>query len=124
MNNKVKGTTFEKTVCDWLRAAGYWVHFMSPDNRGAQPFDIIAVRKGRALAIDCKTSVRSRFTYSRLEDNQIYSFEHWIRCGNGEPYVIVEYNDNIHAIKYDDLMNEGYQELGAKTLSQARGLIL
>ena len=38
MNNKKKGTAFEKEMCDLLAIKGYWVHFIAPDARGAQPF--------------------------------------------------------------------------------------
>ena len=50
MNNKIIGTAFEKEMCELLANRGYWVHFITPDNRGAQPFDIIAVKDGKAFA--------------------------------------------------------------------------
>ena len=53
MNNKKHGTDFEKRVVAKLAKAGdVWVHFLSPDERGAQPFDIIAVKDGVACAIE------------------------------------------------------------------------
>lgn len=103
MNNKKLGTQFEKDMCDMLSAKGYWVHFIAPDSRGAQPFDIIAVKDGKALAIDCKTCVADTFNISRLEDNQIMAFELWLRCGNEMPQVAVFHNNNIHLIPYCDL---------------------
>ena len=60
MNNKRRGTEFERQMCDILAKKGYWVHFIVPDARGAQPFDIIACRDGRPVAIDCKTSSTQR----------------------------------------------------------------
>lgn len=103
VNNKRLGSAFERTVCETLALKGYWVHFIVPDARGAQPFDIIAVKDGRALAIDCKTCVADVFNISRLEDNQIMAFEKWIRCGNTMPIIIVEHKDNVYAIPYDKL---------------------
>lgn len=102
MSNKVLGTAFERRVCDWFASRGYWVHFITPDSRGAQPFDIIAVKDGSAFAIECKTlsSNRRYFDISRLEQNQILAFDKWIRCGNGVPIVAIEWNDKIYFIDY------------------------
>ena len=100
MNNKMRGTCFERKMCTLLSNEGWWVHFIEPKQSGAQPFDIIAVKNGRALAIDCKTCVNDKFPLSRLEDNQIYAFEKWIRCGNDMPYVAVEYKDEVYMIPY------------------------
>lgn len=106
VNNKVLGTQFERDICDLLAQKGYWVHFIVPDARGAQPFDIIAVKGGKAIAIDCKTCVANRFTISRLEDNQIMAFEKWISCGNEMPMIMIKHNDRIHKVLYSDLKKE------------------
>lgn len=100
MNNKKTGSDFEREFCRILADKGYWVHFMSPDSRGAQPFDVIAVKNGMAIAVDCKTSVKPIFSISRLEDNQIMAFEKWISCGNSTPFVAVKYENNIFLVSY------------------------
>lgn len=112
MNNKRIGTQFEREVCALLSKKGYWVHFITPDARGAQPFDIIAVRNGRATAIDCKTSASASFSISRLEDNQIHAFEKWVRCGNEMPLIYVKHVGNIYVVRYDDLKAAGIIRLG------------
>ena len=103
MNNKELGTRFEREMCDILSKNGYWVHFMSPDNSGAQPFDIIAVKNGYAIAADCKTCEANTFNISRLEDNQILAFEKWIRCGNFEPRIFVKHDRHVYEIPYKEL---------------------
>lgn len=103
MNNKKLGTAFEREVCELLAQEGYWVHFIVPDARGAQPFDIIAVKDGKASAIDCKTCVAKNFNISRLEDNQIMAFDKWLKCGNGMPLLAVKHKDKIHWISYNEL---------------------
>lgn len=105
MNNKRHGTKFEKEVVDYLSGKGFWVHFMSPDERCAQPFDIIAVKSGRACAIECKTLTTNKryFTINRLEDNQVLAFEKWLACGNIDPIIYVEYGDAIKAFTYLEL---------------------
>ena len=106
MNNKKLGTDFEKRMCDLLSKDGWWVHFIEPKMNGSQPFDIIAVRYGRAIAIDCKTSSSNRFSIKRLEDNQIYAFEKWISCGNEMPMIAIEYNEEVYLVEYSYLKEE------------------
>ncbi len=105
MNNKKIGSTFELEVCAIMENLGYWVHFMSPDSRGAQPFDIIAVKNGKARAIECKTLSENKnyFTIDRLEDNQVCAFERWVKCGNPTPMVAVKWGDKIRLIDYNRL---------------------
>lgn len=115
MNNKKHGTAFEKLVVKKISETGAWVHFLSPDERGAQPFDIIAVKDGVALAAECKTqdSKNRYFPISRLEDNQIMAFEKWLACGNPEPIIFVEYKDKIKIIEYSRLKRDGKVDLDA-----------
>lgn len=111
MNNKRLGTAFEKIVVRRLSEACYWVHFIAPDNSGAQPFDIIAVKNGVAIVGDCKTCKDHIFRISRLEDNQIMAFEKWISCGNTEPLIFVEYKTEVKVIGYQDLKQDGKVDL-------------
>lgn len=106
MNKKI-GSDFERRVCGILSEHGYWVHFMTPDSRGAQPFDIIAVKDGSAVAIDCKTCVSNRINFNRLEMNQVFAFEKWMSCGNEEPYIFVEHDGDVYVIGYLELKKEG-----------------
>lgn len=104
MNNKEIGTQFERELCDELAKRGFWTHFINPDNSGAQPFDIIAVKNGRAYAIDCKTCEANRFNIKRLEDNQVFAFGRWIECGNINPLIAVKHDDKIIWIDYVALL--------------------
>lgn len=102
LNNKQIGTEFEREMCQWLKDDGWWVHFISPDNRGAQPFDIIAVKDGIAIAADCKTCKNHFFRMDRLEDNQWMSFDKWKACGNSEPLIFVKHNNAVYCIEYQE----------------------
>lgn len=106
MNNKQLGTEFENEMVEILSKDGWWAHFISPNASGAQPFDIIAVKAGHALAIDCKTCERNTFTIDRLEDNQILAFELWLKCGNEEPMVAVKHKGGLFMIPYKTLRAE------------------
>lgn len=124
MNNKVLGTAFEKELCQLLQDKGMWVHFIEPNKAGAQPFDIIAVANNVPIAIDCKTSVRGVFPYSRLEDNQKFAFEKWLDCGNEYAVIAVKYTDKvklenkIYFIDYELLKEE--EKLNLKDCAQMR----
>ena len=104
MNNKKLGTAFEQKVVKYFSEQwGYWTHFITPDARGAQPFDVIIAKDGKTHVMDCKTSSDHIFRISRLEWNQQMAFEKWQRCGNSKAWVIIEYKDSIYMITYDDL---------------------
>lgn len=111
VNNKKIGTDFEEEFCELLKKKGYWVHFITPDKRGAQPFDIIAAKKNRPYAFDCKTCVGKWFTISRLEDNQIYAFDKWTECGNGTPLIAIKYKEKIFCVPYLKVKYDGKVDL-------------
>lgn len=111
MNNKKLGTAFENEICELLKSRGYWVHFISPDMRGAQPFDIIAVKNKIAYAIDCKTSVNHIFSMRRVEDNQALSFDLWLSKNNTMPMFLVKYNDDIKVVWWNEIKEKGKVDL-------------
>ena len=120
MNNKQLGTQWEREFCELLAEQGYWVHFISPDNRGAQPFDVIAVKDGVANAYDCKTCASDVFSIDRLEDNQIMAFEKWIRCGNTNPNIAVLHDNKIYLISYSHLKSFGRVRLNVDGSTSVR----
>lgn len=111
MNNKLIGIDFEKLVVQKLAKAGFWVHFIAPDTRGAQPFDVIAAKDGVTIVGDCKTSKEHLFRMSRLEENQKMAFEKWLACGNTEPLIFVQYNGQIKIVEYSVLKSAGKVDL-------------
>lgn len=106
-DNKSIGTEFENEMVDYLKNNRWWVHFIAPAANGSQPFDIIAVRGGKALAADCKTSSKRIFPITRLEDNQVMAFEKWLACGNEMPLIFLKYNNHVYSITYSALKREG-----------------
>ena len=100
MNNKKLGTEFEREVVKLLSQKGYWVHFITPDASGKQPFDIIASKDNSPIVGDCKTNATKWFNISRLEDNQITALDLWLRTGNSRAFVFIKYNDKIYCIPY------------------------
>lgn len=102
MNNKKLGNSFEKEICEYFEDKGFWVHFITPDKRGAQPFDIIAVKNGIAHAVECKTLADSKkyFDISRIEQNQQLAFEKWMDCGNDTPLIAIKHRGHIKFINW------------------------
>lgn len=111
MNNKKLGTDFEHEMVERLKSVGFWVHFISPDHSGAQPFDLIFAKDSTACVADCKTSKDHIFRLERLEWNQQLAFEKWMNCGNQDPVIFVKYNDTIKIVRYSILKRVGKVDL-------------
>lgn len=103
MNNKELGTSFETDFVELLNRNSFWAHFIVPGKSGKQPFDVIAIKYGKAFVFDCKTCSKNSISYSRLEDNQIFAMEKAIRCGCEHAYIAVLHNDNVYIIRYEEL---------------------
>ena len=69
MTNGQEGQAFERRVRQYLAGQGYWVTKLQEGKNGA-PFDLLAVRDHRALAVECKVCASLRFPLGRVEDNQ------------------------------------------------------
>ena len=116
MNNKQIGNEFEWQMCDILSKRGFWVHFISPNRSGAQPFDLIIAKDGFAMAADCKTCEDHIFRFGRLEQNQIMAFEKWLACGNLCPVIYVKHKDCVYVVKYKDLKEKGKVDLNEELI--------
>lgn len=104
-NVKKIGSEFEQELCELLTVNGFWVHFITPDKTGSQPFDIIAVKNNIPIAIDCKTCEADTFNISRLEDNQIMAFGKWLACGNEYAVIFIKHKGRIYFIPYDAIVS-------------------
>lgn len=100
MNNKRLGTVFEREVVELLSQQGYWLHFITPNESGSQPFDVIASKDNEPMVLDCKTSATKWFRFDRLEENQRLAFELWLAKDNKRAFVYIKYGENIFAIPY------------------------
>lgn len=100
LNNKKIGSDFEQEFCKILADNGFWVHFITPDRTGSQPFDVTAAKNGIAYAFDCKTCEAPTFSVNRLENNQIMAFDKWLMCGNENAYIAIKHNGNVYLVPY------------------------
>lgn len=89
ISNKKLGNAFETELCEIFFQNGYWTHNMA-QNASGQPADIIAVKNGKAILIDCKVCSDNKFHLSRVEDNQNLSMDFWRDCGNGEGWFALK----------------------------------
>jgi Holliday junction resolvase len=99
-NVKKIGNDFEKRFAKMARASGFFVLYITPNARGAQPFDFLLMRNGFVYPIDCKTCVANSFSLERVEDNQRLAFDHWLECGGLHPFFAVEHDDKVYMIPW------------------------
>lgn len=108
MNNKSLGSKFEKDFADFLSKKGYWVHYIEgAAHTGAQPCDIVAIRRDSAELYDCKTlnNKNGLFPLSRVEENQRLAFERLRECRNHNTIfaLAILWNNDIYFIDFDNI---------------------
>lgn len=92
MSNKSEGNKFETEMAEKLFQEGFWVHLLQ-QNAVGQPADMIAVRNGKALLIDCKVCGQRGFAMTRIESNQETAMQFWNKCGNGRGWFALKLLD-------------------------------
>lgn len=103
-NNKKIGAEFERELCQYLYQQGYWTHFLNPAPDGSQPFDIIALKKGSVMAIDCKTCKTASFPLSRIEDNQEAAFTILKNNGGADCFFAIKYQNSVYIMEAEKLL--------------------
>lgn len=93
-NNKKIGSDFEQKFCQYFFKKGFWAHFLNPAPDGSQPFDVILIKNGRAIAIDCKTVEGKSFPLDRIEPNQESAFKLMQECRNTENYFALKISES------------------------------
>lgn len=94
MNNQKIGSEFEQKFCRYFFRQGFWVHFLRPASDGSQPFDVIMMKNGQGVAVDCKTVEGKRFPLDRIEPNQESAFRLMENCGNMENYFALKISES------------------------------
>lgn len=103
MSNRSLGDSFEMELCETLGRCGFWVHRLTQNHSG-QPADIIAVRNGQALLIDCKVCSNGYLPLSRVEENQDLAMTAWKACGNGDGWFALEVGAQVYMIPHITVM--------------------
>lgn len=115
MNNKSKGTAFEKELAQWLSEKGFWVHRMQ-DNQNGQPFDLLAAKNGETYVIDCKDCNGKIFRLSRIEENQRTAMRLWQETGNREGLFAIRFQNQIYLAGFQWL--EHLRKTGRKQVQE------
>jgi len=92
---------FEQIVCEWFAREGYWAHRIARDERGAQPFDVIAIKGIEVIAVDCKVCSRPHFPLSRVEDNQRMAMKIMSARTQAEIYFLCYFKGKVYVIPFD-----------------------
>ena len=108
MNNKSLGSKFEKDFADFLSKKGYWVHYIEgAAHTGAQPCDIVAIRRDSTELYDCKTlnNKNGLFPLSRVEENQRLAFKRFRKCQNVKSTfaLAILWNDDVYFVDFDNI---------------------
>lgn len=90
MNNKTKGTKFEKEFALLLFRHGFWVR---EDKGYAQTNDLIAAKNNIIYLFECKTCKKDYFNTNRVEDNQDMSRKVFKMMGNVNTWVAYKLDD-------------------------------
>lgn len=86
-----------------LAEHGFWAHNMA-QNQVGQPADVIAVKNGIPILIDCKECETNRFPLSRIEGNQEGAMTRWEQTGNEHCYFAMKLRDgSIYMVHFDEL---------------------
>lgn len=103
VSNRKLGNQFEKEFCKTLWNRGWWVLNIAQNALG-QPADVIAVRNGRALLVDCKVCSKDVFRLSRIEPNQETAMYLWQYCENGDAWFALKTTDGVYMVTYKTMM--------------------
>jgi Holliday junction resolvase len=116
-NPREIGANFELAVMKELSRRLFWAYRI-PSTAIGQPADIIAVRAGRAVLIDCKYCKHDRFVLSRIEGNQETSMDYWEKCRNGSPWFAFGFEDDSIVFVSWQMLKMKLEE-GVKSLNKS-----
>lgn len=91
---------------------GWWALRIPRNPSGAQPFDIIAVKGGKVLALDCKACSEPKFPIKRVEDNQWTAFAMMSKRTDAVVGIVAEHKEVLYFISYAELLNVKGSYLG------------
>lgn len=102
----------ENYVTRLLGENGWWALRIPRNPSGAQPFDIIAVKGSKVLALDCKACSEPKFPIKRVEDNQWTAFAMMSKRTDAVVGIVAEYKEVLYFISYEELVNVKGSYLG------------
>jgi len=102
---KMTGREFEQYMCKLFDQNGFWALNIPRSESGAQPFDIVAIRKDEVYAVDCKVcSGAARFPLRRVEDNQLLAFGKAYWRTNAKIGLMVYWSGCIYFLRREDIV--------------------
>lgn len=93
----------------YLSSLNYWCTYLEGSaHSNSQPCDIIACKDGKVWAIDCKTleNKNGLFPINRIEQNQVFAYKRFKKCGNENFFLAILWNNNIYFIPMFDVVFE------------------
>lgn len=96
------GYKFESELCELLKAEGFWALNIPKDKRGAQPFDVIAMKDKYVFVTDCKVCGKHLFPLERVEDNQWLAFETISKRTSANAGLTLYFRGDIYWVSYKE----------------------
>lgn len=96
------GAEFERYIANLFYKNGFWVLRIPKNERGAQPFDILAIKGNTIYALDCKVCAKKSFPIDRIEDNQWISMEVIKQRTEAVAGFVIYHSDKIYFITYEE----------------------
>lgn len=94
---------FEIETCNIFFENGFWALRIPKDERGAQPFDVLAIRGSEIYAFDCKVCSTPRLQLTRAEDNQLASMSLLKRRTTAYTGFLAWHEGEIYLIPFRDV---------------------
>lgn len=100
--NQFNGKKFEEEFCWYLSTIGFYVVYNEKNSSGAQPVDVIAISDDKPYMFECKNLENKNgiFPLSRIESNQLHSYEKFKECGNSNFGLAILWNNNVYIIDF------------------------
>ena len=96
------GKNFEIQLCYWLKENGYYPEYHEKSASGSQSSDITAIKNNIAYKIECKnlSDTSGKLPLSRIEMNQLLSYEAYKKCHNTNYILAVLWDNNVFFLDF------------------------
>lgn len=114
--NKKIGNEYEIKFAEVLQKKGFWCHIFEY-NKNGQPCDIVAIKNNVGYLYDVKHCDKDRFSFDKIQPNQVTCFEYAKQCGNSNTGFAIwfEKQQQWHYLPY-----EKYKQLKAEGKKSVR----
>lgn len=114
------GKNTEEKVAEYFAEKGYWV-YQFPQSIKGQPTDLIVVKNNIATLIEVKHCKNDRFTFNRIEPNQLTTFNFFKSKGNTKHKIAIQFKSGLYLMDFsyiDILINADIKSISVDTVEE------